>query len=195
MDRKLAYLLGALRDGSVDIRKGKNYEIKIGQKNREWLVILQKIIAEKFGYTGSITRHCNNYYILRITEREVVEKILKISGMRKGWKTPKIIKDQPLEVKKEYVKGFFDAEGGLPRNPQKWRYISFDQKEKEPLRFIRKVLVECKIATTRITFTSGAYQFRITRKESIVKFAKEVGSLHPDKRKRLKLLIFSMRGS
>ena len=33
IDKETAYLLGVLRDASVDIRKGKNYEVKIAQKN------------------------------------------------------------------------------------------------------------------------------------------------------------------
>ncbi|MEM2272428.1 MAG: hypothetical protein QXP56_07170 [Archaeoglobaceae archaeon] len=37
MNERIAYLLGALRDATVDLREGKNYEIKIAQKNKKWL--------------------------------------------------------------------------------------------------------------------------------------------------------------
>ena len=173
IDKDLAYLLGALRDASVDIRERKNYEIKIAQKNKEWLQKLQSIIKQKFGYKGKITRHGKNYYILRITQKRVVEKIMQLAEIKIPqilWNTPAIIKGQPLDVQKEYLKGFFDAEAGLPGNPKKWKYIS-----------IREVLIKLKFKPTNLTWTSGVWQFRLTRKADIINFIEKIGSFHPDK--------------
>ena len=198
IDKETAYLLGALRDASVDVRKGKNYEIKIAQKNRKWLEILQKIISKKFGYEGKITKHRGNYYILRITRKTVVEKIIELAEIttpQSRWNTPVIIKKQPLEIQKEYVKGFFDAEGGLPKNPKKWKYISFDQKIKEPLEFVRSILLKLGFKPTNLTLTSNVWQFRLTRKNDIINFTLQIGSLHPDKIKKLHLLTKLLRGS
>ena len=194
----MAYLLGALRDASIDIRKGKNYEVKIAQKNRKWLEILQTIIERKFGYKGKITKHQKNYHILRITRKTVVERIVAIAEIttpQSQWNTPTIIKKQPLEIQKEYIKGFFDAEGGLPRNPKKWKYISFDQKAKEPLEFVRNVLIKLGFKPTNLTLTSGVWQFRLTRKNDIINFDIKIGSLHPEKIKKLHLLTLAVKGS
>ena len=198
IDKDLAYLLGALRDASVDIRERKNYEIKIAQKNKEWLQKLQSIIKQKFGYKGKITRHGKNYYILRITQKRVVEKIMQLAEIKIPqilWNTPAIIKRQPLDVQKEYIKGFFDAEAGLPGNPKKWKYISFDQKAKEPLEFIREVLIKLKFKPTNLTWTSGVWQFRLARKADIINFIEKIGSSHPDKIKKLHLLKQALKGS
>ena len=43
-ETKLFYLFGALRDANLDIRKGKNYEIKFGQKDENWLYYLSDLI-------------------------------------------------------------------------------------------------------------------------------------------------------
>jgi len=37
INSEIAYIFGALRDATLDIRKGKNYEIKIAQKEHSWL--------------------------------------------------------------------------------------------------------------------------------------------------------------
>ena len=198
IDKNLAYLLGALRDASVDIREGKNYEIKIAQKNKKWLQKLQSIIKQKFGYKWKITKHRKNYYILRITQKKVVKKIIQLAEIKMPqilWNTPTIIRSQPLDIQKEYIKGFFDAEAGLPRNPKKWKYISFDQKAREPLEFIRKILIKLKFKPTNLTWTSEVWQFRLTRKIDIINFVEEIGSSHPDKIKKLHLLRQALDGS
>ena len=111
------------------------------------------------------------------------------------WNTPTIIRSQPLDIQKEYIKGFFDAEAGLPRNPKKWKYISFDQKAREPLEFIRKILIKLKFKPTNLTWTSEVWQFRLTRKIDIINFVEEIGSSHPDKIKKLHLLRQALDGS
>ena len=49
MNEQVLYLIAALRDGSLDNRDCKNYEIKIGQKDRRWLTeIIKPIIESNF---------------------------------------------------------------------------------------------------------------------------------------------------
>ena len=43
---EICYILGAMRDSTIDIRKKKNYEIKIAQKEIKWLNFLQKLFKE-----------------------------------------------------------------------------------------------------------------------------------------------------
>ena len=193
MDNKMCYLLGALRDATIDVRKGKNYEIKIAQRNLRWLKLLQKLFGQYFKNRGRITKHVNNTNILRINGREIVERIIQVSGIKvpqNNWQTPEVMKKQQTAGILAYIRGFFDAEGGLPKYPKKnkQKYISFDQKNKEPLIFIRNKLVEYGYKPTKLTFTGGNWQFRITRKSHIKKFYQEIGSWHPEKRKKLKIL-------
>ena len=131
---EIAYLLGALRDATADIREGKNYEIKIAQRETKWLKFLQGIIEKNFQVRGNITKHVNGTEILRINGKQTVKLIMEISEMKvpqESWDTPTIIRKQPIEIQIDYLRGFFDAEGGLPKNPDtaKQKYISFSQKK------------------------------------------------------------------
>ena len=193
MDKELAYLLGAFRDATIDERKGKNYEIKIAQKNKKWLQLIQKLLKNEFKKEGSITRHMKGYWILRINGKEIVNKIKEISEMKipqENWNTPSRIFKSGSEIKVSYIKGFFDAEGGLPKKITKksQKYIIFSQKNKESLEFIRKTLNELDIKPTNLTICGGVWEFRITKRKSIVKFIETIGSLHPDKKEKLRIL-------
>ena len=146
MNDNVLYLIASLRDGSLDNRKFKNYEIKIGQKDHRWLSdILKPIIESNFGVRVNI--HGN---LLRLTNKNAVLKMQKISGIKPhGWNTPEIVRKLPLEKRIPYIRGFWDAEGGIPRNPEKCTkseqmYLSFHQKDKEPLVFIRDSLIFCQ---------------------------------------------------
>ena len=166
---EIAYLLGALRDSTIDVRKAKNYEIKIAQKETKWLFVVQKIFLNHFGVEGKITQHTKDAKILRINGKEIVNKIIEISQMKipqENWNTPDIIKNQDISVQLEYVKGFFDAEGGLPRDPQKasQKYICFGQKNKESIEFVRNVLIRNGFNPTNLTRCGGVWEFRLTRK-------------------------------
>ena len=193
LDPEVAYLLGALRDSTIDIRKGKNYEIKIAQKESEWLSVLQGIFLRHFNNAGRITQHSKDAKILRITGKETTYKILEISQMKVPqvtWKTPKIIQEQKNSVQLQYLRGFFDAEGGLPRNPEtaKQKYISFSQKNKESLQFLRALLINNGFRPTNLTICGGVWEFRLTRKNDMANFSIKVGSLHKDKQWKLKIL-------
>src|SRR3989338_8156069 len=194
IEREVAYLLGAMRDSTIDFREGKNYEIKIAQKNSEWLTVLQDIFLRHFGNAGKITKHVNNTAILRVNGKEIVRKLLELSEMKipqENWDTPNIIKRQRPEIQTQYIRGFFDAEGGLPKNPATatQRYISFSQKNRESLEFVREILVRKKYIPTNITFCGNVWEFRITRKMNMINFCKNIGSWHAEKKVRLNKLI------
>lgn len=193
INSEIAYLLGALRDATMDIRKGKNYEIKIAQKESDWLRLLQKLFEKSFEISGNITKHINGTEILRINGKNAVEVILKISEMKvpqDSWETPKVIREQSLEIQINYLRGFFDAEGGLPKNPEtaKQKYLAFSQKNRESIEFLREILIKKNFNPTNITFCGNVWEFRLTRKKDIVNFCKTIGSWHSEKRKRLEIL-------
>lgn len=189
----LAYLFGALRDGSIDIRKGKNYEIKIAQKHNDWLKIIKNIIDKNFNTVSNI-----NNGLVRVTRKKVVSEMIRLSDMEVpqiNWNTPSMIKKSNSDrIIISYIRGFWDSEGGLPKHPEKTkkaseRYISFHQKNKEALTFIRDKLINFGFNPTKITFCGKVFEFRICRKKEILRFYKEIGTWHPEKEKRLKKLI------
>ncbi len=182
-----------MRDSTIDARKGKNYEIKIAQKEARWLFVIQRIFLKHFGVEGKITQHSEGARILRIGGKDIVNKIIGISQMKipqENWNTPDVIKNQSNSVQLEYVKGFFDAEGGLPKDPENasQKYICFGQKNKESLEFVRNILIKNGFNPTNLTRCGGVWEFRVTRKAEMVKFASKIGSLHADKQRKLKIL-------
>ncbi len=192
MTAKLCYLLGALRDGSFDVRQGKNYELRIYQDEPKWLLEIAAILSELFGFRTRIRGN-----LLRANGRKPVGALLAISEYKKpqgDWPTPAIIKSSLDDEVWWYVSGFWDAEGGLPWKPEcaTQRYISFDQKNKETLIFIRNFLCKCGIMPTNLTYTGGVWQFRITRRESMIKFAGKIHSLHESKKDRLARLVVAV---
>jgi intein-encoded DNA endonuclease-like protein len=179
-----------LRDGNIDNRFKKNYEIKIGQKEKRWLTdVLKPIIEKNFNVNANV--HGN---LLRVTNKRAVEEMQRISGIKPwGWNTPEFVKNLPVSERIPYIRGFWDAEGGLPKCPEKCTkaeqiYISFHQKDKEPLVFIRNTLVEMGYRPTNITMCSKAHEFRLARRENILRFCDEFGSWHPEKGERMKRL-------
>ena len=76
LNNDLCYILGALRDANLDIRPGKNYEIKFGQKDERWLVYLSELLAKNFQIKFNVSKN-----MLRITQKAVVLKLAKISDM------------------------------------------------------------------------------------------------------------------
>ena len=185
------YFLGALRDGNLDVREGKNYEIKIGQKDQNWLKLIKNLIEKNFNVPANI-----NNGLVRVTRKNFVSKIVEFSEMispQENWNTPtKLTKLEPNQLI-PYIRGFWDAEGGLPKEPEKTtkseqRYISFHQKNRESLDFIRQKLICLGFNPTKITFCSGVFEFRICRYLEINQFYKTIGSWHSEKSVRLKKL-------
>lgn len=82
----------------------------------------------------------------------------------------------------------------MPKDPTraKQRYISFDQANLDALAFIRSQLAQMSYRPTRITKTGGVWQFRLTRRADIMRFRNEIGSWHPEKKRRLDLLCTSL---
>jgi intein/homing endonuclease len=109
---ELAYLAGALRDGALSTYKN---EFVISQSNKEWLEkeikpILEKIFKIKVKVKGPRKKD-NCYYIKfrSVALFAIIETLLEWNKFM--WNTPSIILKAPLEYQKEYIRGFWDAEG------------------------------------------------------------------------------------
>jgi hypothetical protein len=88
-----------------------------------------------------------------------------------------------------YVRGYFDAEGGVPRSSGVRMYIQFVQKDRADLEMCRELLMRLGISSGRIHNPSvrvdpGYWRFYV-RVRSYAAFVTAVGSWHPRKRKIL----------
>ncbi len=185
MNPEIYYLLGALRDGNFDAREGKNYELRMYQKDAQWLHFISEIISKNFGVEAKISKN-----LLRVNKRWFVEKLISISEYKCPqdlWNTPTIVANASEEEKWWYISGFWDAEGGVPYDYSPQKYVSFNQKSRSSLEFVRDFLVSQNFRPTNLTMTGKVWQFRITRRNQLKDFAYRIHSFHEKRRRLFKL--------
>ncbi len=164
-----AYFLGAIHDGTFS----KNKRFRISQKSKEWLEFLQKIL-KKIGYNSWIYKEGKerNVYVLET-----------LAGFLDFCFNP--LKFLSKEEKISYIRGFFDAEGGIPHNKKARFYIQLVQNDKEKLRRLKEILKELKIRTGKIHNPSKNvdpdYWRMYILADSQIKFIKKIKTWHPEK--------------
>lgn len=174
-----AYLQGALHDGTLS----SNKRIRISQKGTEWLEFLKRLL-KKLGYNSWIYKEGKNrkVYVL-----ETLAKFLEFDF------DPLTLKSKKEKI--AYVRGFFDAEGGIPKNERTKFYIQLSQKDRKKIEKLKKLLADLKIKTGRVHNPSKRVDpdyWRIyVLKKSHQRFCESIGSWHPRKfrilRKRMKI--------
>lgn len=169
-----AYLLGCLHDGTYS----SNKRYRFSQKGKEWLKVLQ-VLLRRIGYNSWIycERKENDLYVL-----ETLADFLDF-----------FFNPLKLESKKEkraYLRGFFDAEGGTPKNSKDRFYIQLTQRDKIKIIKIKKILYELGIRTGKIHNPSMRVDPNYWRiyvlANSQKLFLREIGSWHPRKIKVLR---------
>ena len=172
-----AYLLGALHDGTYNIRRKTH---RFSQANIEWLQTLQRLLGElehkAWLYKEGSKR---NVYVL-----ETSAKFLSIHF------DPCLLAS--TEEKIAYIRGFFDAEGGVPRNSSARFYIQLVQKNRAKIAWLHSTLTDMNIKCGAIHIPSKRVDpdyFRFFISASSYKdFIEQIGSWHPRKH-----LIFESR--
>jgi hypothetical protein len=165
-----AYLAGALRDGTFN-RLHRTW--RIAQSDRGWLRVVEELLS-------------------RLGSRSWMYQ----EGSRSVWVVETRCQLEPSPDLKDpsdeigFVRGYFDAEGGIPRNPEARFYIQLTQKNRDDLEGVRAILVNLGIGCGRIHNPSvrvdpGYWRFYV-RSESHREFAHRIGSWHPRKRGVLK---------
>jgi intein-encoded DNA endonuclease-like protein len=169
-----AYLLGALHDGTFS----SNKRFRISQVGTDWLKILQRFFR-KLGYNSWIYKE-GKYRKVYVLETLADFLDFKFS--------PLVLKTK--EEKIGYIRGFFDAEGGIPRNEKARFYIQLVQNDKEKLEKIKKLLNSLKIETGKIHNPSKYVDPNYWRMYVVAKsqqsFLRKIGTWHPRKIKTLR---------
>ena len=194
MKPDLAYLVGALRDGSAYYDKNsRNYKIIWYENSQEWLKnSIMKRAYNVFKKNPRLEEYKRNYFRVVISSQKVfniIKKDFEFISPQEKWQTPKSIKNSSQHIIATYVAGFFDAEGDI--NTKKYM-IGFSQKNKEALEFIRDWLNRNSIKTSKIFIAdkkSKTKRFYITSKENFKKFSDLVKFEHPDKVNRFGILL------
>ncbi len=167
-----AYLLGALHDGTV-----RKLTYRIVQKDLEYIEFLTKEIKNlgqnAWMYKEGKTRQL---YVVEFSRNFLKDFVL-----------------QTMQDKIDYIRGYFDAEGGVSRDPKVRYYLYFAQKNLKDLEQVKGFLEELGISSGVMHNPSkrvdpNYWRFFISVK-SYEKFAQQVGSWHPVKQKYLRMMI------
>lgn len=157
-------MLGVLHDGTV---RKRTY--RIGTKNKNFANIIARGI-KNLGKSAWIYKEGKdrNYWIVEFSKSLLSKAKIKSK-----------------QDKIDFIKGFFDAEGGIARSPKVRFYLYFCQKNKYILQKIKEYLSDFGIATGQIHNPSKRvdpdyWRFYISNK-SYADFAKIIGSNHPEK--------------
>ena len=167
-----AYLLGALHDGTA-----RRLTYRIVQKDRVYIEFLVKEIKrlgrKAWMYQEGKTR---NLYVVEFSRAFLKDFVIESS-----------------QDKIDYIRGYFDAEGGVSRSPKVRYYLYFAQKNLRDLMQIKQWLEELGIKCGSIHNPSkkadpNYWRFFISIK-SYEKFAEIIGSWHPIKGHFLRMKI------
>lgn len=167
-----SYLLGLMHDSTTS-----KYTYRLCQKSLSFLETIQlgiqKMGSKAWIYKEGKTR---NVHIL-----EFARSLLKDTA----------IASQVDKI--DYIRGYFDAEGSVPRNLMARYYIYFCQKDFSDLEQVRNYLLELEIACGKIHVPSknvdpNYYRFYILC-TSWEKFGRLVGSFHSEKGKFVRMKI------
>ncbi|MCX6806902.1 MAG: LAGLIDADG family homing endonuclease [Candidatus Berkelbacteria bacterium] len=171
-----AYLQGAIHDGTYN-KLHKTF--RFTQSNQEWLKMIQKYL-EKVGKKAWIYKEGKSraVYALETTAKFLN---LKFNPNKLSSKDEKIA----------YARGYFDSEGGIPKDTKQCFYIQLSQKNKNELVKLKNILeslgIKCgKIHIPSIRVDPNYYRFFISR-NSHQEFVNMIGSWHARKNKIFKL--------
>lgn len=166
-----AYLQGALHDAY----RRKN-RIRFSQKGTEWLLVLQEYLSI-LGYRSWMYREGKR----DVYNLETLASFLDFSFDPLSLSTS--------EERAAYVRGFFDAEGGIPHKRDAKFYIQLVQKDKAKMQTIQHLLISLGIQTGTLHNPSVRIDSDFWRcfvsTASHADFARIIGSSHPKKHARL----------
>lgn len=167
-----AYLLGLLHDSTET-----KYTYRICQKSLSFIQFVSQGIVN-LGFKSWVYKEGKDRHI------HVVEF------------SKKLLKDFTLTTMEEeidYIRGYFDSEGSVPRNLEVRYYIYFAQKNLEDITHLRSLVTKHGLKCGNIHVPSREkdpdyYRFYILC-NSWERFGSLVGSYHPDKQRYIRMKI------
>jgi len=198
LDENLGYILGTvLGDGCICIKNGT---ISLGVIDKDFALTFKKTLEEWSGFTTTFSSH-----VLKDSGKIIWEVILSsvyIIDHLKNYNLNKI-KTASKKIKKMFLKGMYDSEGSVPKDP-KQQDINISNNNKQLLQFCKDLLSDLGIESNSIFICikkgsvahfpnnkksivkRNIYGFDINKKENLIKFRNLVG--FSIKRKQNKLI-------
>jgi hypothetical protein len=151
---------------------------RFGQADRRWLEIL-RLCLERLGHRSWIYREGRErrFWVLE-TSAGFLSRTFEDDHSRRG-----------STAGVDYARGYFDAEGGMPRKESARLYFQFSQKNQRSLEIVTSILQEVGIDCGKIHNPSRRvdpdYWRFYVRAGSHRRFMSVVGSWHPRKRQQM----------
>lgn len=162
------YLSGATRDASTS---SLHNTTRFHQKGTEWLTILSEVLRTLGHRSWMYEEGHRGIFVLETC-----------------WQTTSRIPQRRAE-RAAFCRGYFDADGGMPRSASARLYFQFSQKDRDDLRVLRDHLVAIDIDCGRLHVPSVRadpdYWRFFVRARSHSRFMNEVGAWHPRKREAM----------
>ena len=212
MNKNLAYFAGILRDGSVyfstNRKEGKEFpKTAVYSKDKDFLLnVIGKIFSFEFSAKFNISSFKNHNFKIETSNKRVLEFVTNelkfpIRSQQIYWETPITILSSDKEIHKNYIKGFFDAEGTVIISDKVYNcclriYQSWHEYNAcPPLEDIKFMLENIDIKSN-IVYANIPHGKKnkfpcyalILRRENILKFYESINSLHPEKSMKLLVL-------
>jgi len=167
-----AYLLGALHDSTE-----RKYTYRVSQKSYEYVSFIADGI-KALGFNAWTYREGKrrDVYVVEFAKRILAD-----------------FKLETIEQKVDYIRGYFDTEGCVPRSLDSRYYVYFAQKDLEDLEEVRDYLVELGVNCGAIHNPSKRvdpdyFRFYVLS-DSFERFGRVIGSWHPVKQKFVRMKI------
>jgi hypothetical protein len=200
-----------MRDGTFPKPYQGHYEISIAQNSAEWIEMIEEIFISTLKVDRKIIKRklgSNSVKRLVIYSKDLYYRLSEAFRHPTGknlWETPPFIKKFP-ELQKWYIQGFFDAEGEIAHVED---YLNKNTITKPKMRIILHqswkdevcpVLIDLKEMLKNLEISCGNiwgpkknkntwdYDLPISGAEDVLKFYKEIGTSHPEKDERFRLL-------
>jgi hypothetical protein len=165
-----AYLQGALHDGT---QSHLHHTHRFSQKGTDWLNRLATILTS-LGHRSWLYQEGKDRSVFVL---ETSASFLDVEF------DPNLLVLQDEQI--AYVRGYFDAEGGLPQSPDARFYVQFTQKDRVELDKVKTILETLGITCGKMHNPSARidpdYWRFFVRTRSHLAFASRIGSWHPIK--------------
>lgn len=161
-----AYLCAAMRDGTIS---ALHNTMRISQSSEDWRFVLKLVLTRLDTASWIYREGSRDMYVIESTYVTERRPALSTQG----------------EVA-SFLRGYFDAEGGIPKNPNARLYVQMCQKDLEDLTFVRDLViglgVECGVLHNPSKRIDPHYWRFFVRSHSLLDFFESIGSWHPRKR-------------
>ncbi len=178
LNPKLAYLLGAMRDGTIMQNSGMHWVRIYDNLNSQWIENVNIPLFKEVFEVNLHLRKTKSAKYCDISNKPLLLQLKLIVNNNLHGDVPQAIKDAEFDIVRYYIRGFFDAEGYVGKRKN---VIMFSQMNRNALEFIKKTLEKNKISCGKII----DHRLPIYNKENVSNFFGEIGSSNQSKFDRL----------